>query len=176
MKDSKDSRLRSFIEAERQRLVGYVRSLVSETADLDAEDIVQDVLARLIERPEGMIPLDNLAAYVYRSLRNRVIDGVRARRPNVSIDAEDDDGLRLVDLLRDRRPDALEVLQTEEGRRELFEALAQLSEIERRVVIAHEFEGTGFKAMSAAWNMPVNTLLSHKSRAIRKLRKHLDRS
>ena len=173
MKDSKDSRLRSFIESERQRLVGYVRSLLSDTGDLEAEDVVHDVLARMIERPEAASPLDNMAAYVYRSLRNRVIDSARSRRRLVSIDEEGASGDRLIELLRDRRPDALEVLQTDEGQRELFEALDRLAEIERKVVVAHEFEGMSFKAMAAAWGVPVNTLLSHKSRAIKKLRKHL---
>jgi DNA-directed RNA polymerase specialized sigma24 family protein len=40
------------------------------------------------------------------------------------------------------------------------------------VVIAHEFEGVPFKELSEIWNVPQNTLLSHKSRAMKKLRKH----
>ena len=91
----------------------------------------------------------------------------------MSLDAQlSSESERLIDLLHDHRPDALEVLQTEEGKRELFIALDTLSEIERDVVIAHEFEGTSFKEMSDMWNVSQNTLLSHKSRAMKKLKKH----
>jgi RNA polymerase sigma factor (sigma-70 family) len=64
----------------------------------------------------------------------------------------------------------LEVLQTREGREELFSGLASLNEMERKVVIAHELEGVPFAEMAELWNIPQNTLLSHKSRAMRKLK------
>ncbi len=167
--------VRSFVESERQRFVHYARSLVRNRTEMDAEDIVHDVLVKVLERADLTTP-ENLAAYVFRSVKNRVIDNIRTRRPTVSLDAELGRRERLVDLLRDQRPDALEVLQTEEGKRELFIALDTLSEMERGVVIAHEFEGTSFREMSDMWNVPQNTLLSHKSRAMKKLRQHFQRS
>ena len=39
-----DLDFRSFVRSERQRLIRYVRSLLQETAELDAEDVVHDVL------------------------------------------------------------------------------------------------------------------------------------
>lgn len=89
----------SFVKGERQKLVNYVRSLVRDTADMDAEDVVQDVLLRILERTDMTTP-ENLAAYIYRSLRNRVIDNMRTRKPTMSLDAEiDNHGARLIDLL-----------------------------------------------------------------------------
>ena len=81
-----DPNLRSFIKSERQRLVYYVRSLLTETADMDAEDVVHDVLAKILERADPTTPLENLAAYVYRSLKNRVIDYIRTKKPTLSLD------------------------------------------------------------------------------------------
>ena len=43
--------------------------------------------------------------------------------------------------------------------------------MEKEVIIAHELEGVPFKELSATWNVPLNTLLSHKSRAMKKLKK-----
>lgn len=162
--------VRSFVESERQKLVYYVRSLVRDTAAMDAEDVVQDVLVKVLERADMTAP-ENLAAYIYRALKNRVIDNIRTGKPTMSFDAGTaDGGGKLIDLLQDRRPNALEVLQTEEGKRELFEALETLSEMERKVVIAHDFEGTPFRELSDSWGVPQNTLLSHKSRAMKKLK------
>jgi DNA-directed RNA polymerase specialized sigma24 family protein len=54
----------------------------------------------------------------------------------------------------------------------LFEALGTLSEIERKVIVAHEFEGVSFRELTLALNIPQNTLLSHKSRAMKKLKEY----
>ncbi len=167
----KDRDVRSFVKSERQRFVYYVRSLLKETAEVDAEDVVHDVLINILERSD-LPAADFLVAYVFRSLRNRVIDYVRTRKPTVSLEAEsDEDRGKLIDLLQDLKPDVLAVLPTQEGKEQLFEALEELSEMEREVIIAHELEGIPFKELSQTWNVPLNTLLSHKSRAMNKLKK-----
>lgn len=161
------------ITRERKKLVGYVKTLLRETGSMDAEDLVQDVVLRLLERRNSANSIENTSAYLYRSLRNRVIDYQRAQKPVQSADTPlSESGETLLDLLKDYRPDALELLQTEQGKIELFEALDRLSEIEKQVVIAHELEGTSFKHMTNAWSIPQNTLISHKSRAMQKLRKY----
>lgn len=172
----KDRDVRSFVANERQRFVNYVRSLVKEMAEMDAEDIVHDVLVNVLERADQPA-LEYLAAYVFRSLKNRVIDRVRTRKPTVSLEAELDESSRqLIDLLQDLKPDALEILLTREGKEELFRALEELSDMERGVIIAHELEGVPFQELSRIWNVPLNTLLSHKSRAMKKLKKHFLKS
>lgn len=169
----RDSSLHTFIKSERQRLVAYVRSLLQETAAMDAEDIVHDVLVRILEKADLLVPADNMGAYIYRSLKNRVIDYIRTRKSSMSLDdkADDADG-RFIDMLRDIKPNALEMMLSREGEAELFMALEGLSEIEKEVVIAHEFEGIPFKELALRWNIPQNTLLSHKSRAMKKLKRH----
>ncbi len=168
----KDLDVRSFVQSERQRFIYYVRSLLKGTAKMDAEDVVHDVLIKILERADLPAP-DFLAAYIYRSLRNRAIDYVRTRKPTLSLDAESDEGGgKLIDLLQDLKPNALEVLQTQEGKEQLFEALEALNEMEREVIIAHELEGVPFKELAQMWSVPLNTLLSHKSRAMMKLKKH----
>ena len=137
----------SFIRRDRLRLIHYVRSLLRSNSDLDAEDVVHDVLTNLLARTGQPAP-ELLAAYVYRSLKNRVIDHVRTRRSAVSLDAESDEAGPPISRLRDSRPDALELMQSQENRARLFEALQELSDIEREVVIAHEFESVRFKELA----------------------------
>lgn len=169
----KDTYLHSFIKSERRKLVFYVRSLLQETAAMDAEDIVHDVLVRILEKADLLVPADNLGAYIYRSLKNRVIDYIRTRKSNLSlVDDVDEENGRLVDVLRDIKPDALELMLSREGEAELFRALDGLGDMEKEVIVAHEFEGIPFKELAARWNIPQNTLLSHKSRAMKKLKRH----
>lgn len=165
------------IERERKKLVRYVQSLLRETADMDAEDLVQDVLLKILERVDSPVNIENTTAYIYRSLRNRVIDYRRTQKPTQSINTEtSDNGESLIDLLQDHQPNAIELLQTEQGKQELFEALECLSKIEKQVIIAHELEGASFREITTSLEVPQNTLLSHKSRAMQKLKKYyLDR-
>ena len=166
-----DNSVRSFLEKERQKFIHYVRSLVTETAEMEAEDIVHDVLVKLLERTDNDAPLDYLAAYTYRSLRNKVIDRTRVKKPVASLDQTiGEDGASLMDVLADDGPSPLEALTSKQGRARLFEALEELSSIERQVIIAHEFEGTPFKALSKEMGIAQNTLLSHKARGLKKLK------
>jgi RNA polymerase sigma factor (sigma-70 family) len=86
---------------------------------------------------------------------------------------EDNELLRLEDLLpsRDAGPEALyarSVLLDE-----LEEALDELPEEQREVFVAHELEGRSFKEMAAETGVSVNTLLSRKRYAVRHLRERL---
>ena len=172
----KDPEFGAFIKKERQRFIAFVRALLRDTSEIDAEDVLHDVLARLLRKPNLDLPLDQMTAYIFRSLRNRVVDHMRTRARHVSIDEDsdedDDPPPKLIDLLHDANPDALDVLQSDEGKRALFKALDSLSPIERTVVIAHELEGAPFKELVSRLRMPLNTLLSHKARAMKKLEKH----
>lgn len=171
----KDADFRSFINGERQKLLHYVRTFFKETAEMDAEDILQDVLLKLLERPTDA-PLSSVSGYVYRSLKNRVIDSSRTKKSTISLDDELDGDIRLADVLPDNAPSALDLMQSEQGKRALFDALSELNEMERRVIVAHEFEGLSFGELSTRWKVPQNTLLSHKSRGLKKLKEYFSRS
>jgi RNA polymerase sigma factor (sigma-70 family) len=156
--DTRKGKITAFLSHERERLIGFVRRIIDDTAERDAEDIVQDVILNIFNRADITIPIDNLAAYVYRSLRNRVIDYLRKRRD-------------MSDILPDPRydPDRGEIGM--DIRRRLFQSLAELSEEQRAVIIATELEGRTFQELSDEWAVPLGTLLARKSRALRKMRK-----
>ena len=168
-----DTDFRQFAARERKRLVKFVSSMLTGAAEMDAEDIVQDVLLRLFERPQDITSLEFASAYVYRSLRNRVIDVTRVQKDNIPL-LDDDDNPGLASLLADEGTTVVAVLQSAERREQLFTALASLSEIEQSVVIGHELEGRTFKEMSEIWQVSQNTLLSHKARALRKLKTYFE--
>ena len=79
------SKFSEFFQKEYFRLVRYVRRLIDDAADRDAEDIVQDVMLSIFDKADVTIPIENLAAYVYRSLRNKVIDVFRKKKDVVSL-------------------------------------------------------------------------------------------
>lgn len=94
----------AFFAREYHYLVRYVRSLIADTAARDGEDIVQDVALHLFEKLDVAAPIENLAGYIYRALRNRVIDEIRKRKiDTVSLEnpIAADSRMRLADVLQD---------------------------------------------------------------------------
>jgi RNA polymerase sigma factor (sigma-70 family) len=161
-----------FMTDEREKLVRYVRRYIDDTAERDGEDIVQDVFLNIFNRVDFTIPIENLTAYVYQSLRNRVIDYLRKRRETVSLDEglSGDETLTLSELLPDSKSDGNDEISRLEIRQSLFGALSVLNDEQREVLIATELEGRTCQELSQEWGIPIGTLLARKSRAIRRIR------
>ncbi|MBN2409507.1 MAG: sigma-70 family RNA polymerase sigma factor [Candidatus Aminicenantes bacterium] len=157
------SRLAEFLRQERQALVGYVRRRIDDAADHEAEDIVQDVAVHLFDRADPSIPIQNLAAYVYRALRNRIVDFYRRKRETIA--------LQEAQVASGQEP-SLE-LEKEEMLNDVFEAMERLSVEEKAVILATEMEGRTFKELAEDWSIPIGTLLARKSRALDKIRMQL---
>ena len=157
-------RLSQFLTAEWRRLVRSVRSWLADAADRDAEDVVQDVAVRLLESAELAEPIRDLSAYVYRALRNRVVDLYRRRRLASA-------GQPLPEELPDTR--ATVPGAGEELRQGLFAAIDRLPEAQRAVFLASELEGSSFRELSEKWGVPIGTLLARKHRAVKALRASL---
>jgi RNA polymerase sigma factor (sigma-70 family) len=158
-----DRRIEEAALRERSRLGRFIRRRVADPSD--AEDILQDVFAQLLEANRLLMPIEHLTGWLFQVARSRIVDLFR-RRPHES--ASD-----LEDLLPspDAGPEAsyLRALVLEE----LERAIAELPEDQRTVFVAHEIEGRSFKEMAEATGVGVNTLLSRKHYAVLYLRKRL---
>lgn len=154
------SRLSRFLADEWRHLVLAVRSWLADTADRDAEDVVQEVAVRLLETTGLGEPIRDLSAYVYRALRNRVVDLYRRRRPDAA-------GQPLPEELPDARGSGP---TSPELREDLFAAIDRLPEAQRAVFLATELEGSSFRELAEKWGVPIGTLLARKHRAVKALR------
>jgi RNA polymerase sigma factor (sigma-70 family) len=147
---------------EESRLRHFIRRRVADPRD--AEDILQDVFAELVEANQLLMPIEHVSGWLFRVARNRIIDLFR-RKKGIS--------LELDDLLpsRDAGPDA--ELARAVLLDELEAAIADLPQEQRDVFVAHELEGKTFKEMAASRNVSINTLLSRKRYAVLHLRQAL---
>jgi len=176
MTTEQNRRISETIAREQARLRQFIRKRVSD--DGDAEDVLQEVFYEFVAAYRLMKPVEQAGAWLFRVARNRIIDLFRSKRPTVlgndSIAAtEDGETRQWEDLLPspDAGPDAAfargVLLQ------ELDAALEELPEEQRAVFVAHEIQGRGFKELSAATGVSVNTLLSRKRYAVLQLRRRL---
>src|SRR6187431_1582318 len=173
-----DQRISKVVKREQFRLRNFIRQRVPDPRD--AEDILQDVFAELVEANRLLMPIEHVTGWLFRVARNRITDLFRKKKPESLSDAaisgdaeEDDERLRLEDLLPspDAGPDALYARNVLLDALEL--AVAELPEEQRAVFIAHELEGRSFREMAAETGVSVNTLLSRKRYAVLHLRERL---
>ena len=174
-KELQKKSLESFFRKEYQKLVNYVRKNIEERYfDASPEDIVQDVAIGLIDKLDLDSQIGNLTAYIYRSVKNRIIDYQKKKQRNVSIENFTDNKNEnyLLNTIAD------ETLTEEKNYSNiepevLRQAISQLRPDEQIVIIATEFENRTFEELSEEWDIPLGTLLSRKHRALSKLHKLL---
>jgi RNA polymerase sigma factor (sigma-70 family) len=164
-----DQRLALAFEQERRRLLAFIRGRIPD--QIDAEDLLQDVFYELVEAYRLMKPVAHAGAWMMQVARNRITDLFRRK----SREAPDAGDRILKDLLPspDADPDALfarGVLLAE-----IEAALAELPPSQREVFLAHEIDGRSFAQISAETGVSVNTLLSRKHYAVKRLRSRLQR-
>lgn len=158
-----------FFARESRKLVAFVRRRLEDAAEMEAEDLVQEAFASIFEKADPLAEIESLSAYVYRSLRNRIIDRLRARRHTVSFDARQDDGLSLAEILPHHDSSPQEQLVESQREAAFAAAFDALPEPDRILIEANEFEGRTFQELSREWDVPMGTLLARKSRAIKRL-------
>lgn len=156
---------------EYSKMVGYVKNSISDSAERDAEDIVQDVFYSLFDRTDVSAPIENLISYAYRSLRNKIIDTFRTRKKHTSLDTPmgEEESLTLLDLIESNFPSPQNDIEQKEIGEYIFNEIYELNEDEQAIILATEVEGYNFRELSEEWGVSINTLLSRKSRAMKKL-------
>jgi len=168
------NQLTTFFAENRQMLVAYVRSRIRETVDQGGEDIVQDVMLAVLERPLVTGPILNISAYVLRALRNRIVDLYRGqRREPIALDLlKDSDGGFPEAAANTACP-----VHSHHNRTRMELLLGLIRELPRQqmeVIVETEFNGRSFRELSEEWSIPLGTLLARKHRGIRTLRKRLE--
>ena len=157
------AKLSEFFRTEYSRWVRFVRRRIDDAADRDAEDIVQDVMLNLFDKADFAAPIENLSAYIYQALRNRITDMFRKKKETAFFK-------ELVQLSAD---DTEKVMERKELKGKIYDAIDTLSDDQRAVIIATEFENRSFRELSEEWRIPMGTLLARKSRVLQKIKREL---
>lgn len=173
-----NSRWYAFFSSNGDALVRFVKRRVRRISEMDAEDIVADVMLSLVSKFDSNGPVENIAAYAYRSIRNRIADYERGRAKVTSLDgmADEDGEFSLLQSLASDNEEPFQEEERIERMHRLTDAIGMLEPRQRAVLIATELKGKSFRELSEAWGEPIGTLLSRKSRAVKTLRRMLEES
>lgn len=173
------ARLAAMARALLPRLREFVRRRIDNLSD--ADDIVQEALYELVAAVRLTEPIGNVAAWLQRVARNRIIDRYRARNRQAAPESSQTDQAepeRLFDEVLAELPAptaddpeaAYERAFLLEG---LAEALSELPAEQRDVFVAHELDGRSFRELAAESGQSINTLLGRKHTAVLHLRRRL---
>ena len=138
----------------------------------DAEDLVQELLARLYRNPEDLTRLSDLRPWLTRTLYNLFVDQWRHRRrtPFGHLHSEPWEAL----FAEEGGGDTPESeLQSAGQRRLVLEALYRVDEEHRALLVLHDVEGHTLPELTETLGLPLGTLKSRLFRARRKLRRQL---
>lgn len=159
------NRAEGFFKSEYRRLVSYVYSLLDEAGDRDAEDVIQDVMVSLFQRLEITGPVEDIAAFIYRSVKNRIIDEYRKKKATVSEDN--------IFPLKDSRPTPDEIQENDELNRHLTDAIESLPPPMKSVFLLVEIDELTHREAAEELGMPLGTALSLNREAKKRLRHEL---
>lgn len=136
----------------------------------DAEDITQDLLVKLFTRQHKLYAMDNPKPYLSRALYNQYVDHMRRQGRHLNTSDIDID----TELMSPENPQSSPEAATEFdlGTDRINEALAQLSDDHRALIVLHDIEGFTFEEISSMLNIARGTAKSrhHRARAALKSR------
>ncbi len=164
-------KLESFFKEESNALKSYIGSRIKASANKDPEDILQDVAYNLFAGADGYGPISNVASFVYRSIKNKVIDSMRKGRPPESSGKENE---------VEKWAQSAELMYGETANRystemlnALKESMGELNAPDFAIIMAIDIEGYTFREISEETGTPEGTLMSRRHRALSKLNKSL---
>ena len=137
----------------------------------DAEDLVQDVVLKLYPRLQEIQKIEQLGPWLARVLYRHFVDRVRSkqRSPLHLVDKDES----VLDEHKDEMPDPAENVETALLQNRLQDALNQLNEDQRALMILHDVEGYTLNEIHNMFDVSIGTLKSRLNRARSRLRELL---
>jgi len=139
----------------------------------ESEDLVQDVLTRLVTQLDSLEQIEKLSPWLIKVLYRRYVDLYR-RQTRSPIDTSHNYGQYCDDALyQEQTADSNDQLHRLELQRTLNNALAKLNDDQRDAVLLHDVEGHSVLDVADILEVSVGTVKSRLHRARNKLKKLL---
>ncbi len=156
-----DNTLAEIFESEYTNFKHYLKSRFNRLSEYDAEDIIQLTVLKILRKGDDALSIRNMTSYMYSSLRNSAIDYMKKTKYEVLTDEDSD---AVVDAAE------AEVLKNE-LKMIIKQAIDLLDEKSKYIFIETELMGRSYKELCDETGIKLGTLLSRKSRAVKKIKK-----
>lgn len=140
----------------------------------DAEDLVQDVVIKLLSRSQEIARIEKLRPWLAKILYRQFIDNYRQKSRSPLSLVTDNDEL-LSEQLASAADNPEQQAEASLNQLHLQQALLSLNEDQRTVVLMHDVEGYTLVELEVILDAPVGTLKSRLNRARSQLREKLQK-
>jgi len=166
---TEQERFEALLQPHLQRLYRLAYRFTGQRAD--AEDLVQDVVVKLYPRLQELQEIEQLGPWLARVLYRHFIDRLRSKqRSPLHLVGDEEPAL---EEHRDEAPGPVGNTESSLLQDRLQQALAQLNEDQRALVILHDVEGYTLNEIHIMHDVSTGTLKSRLNRARSKLRELL---
>jgi RNA polymerase sigma factor (sigma-70 family) len=135
----------------------------------DAEDLVQEAFAAALANTDSLIDVDDLAAWLFTSLRNKARDLWRRRETRRKAGEADVSDEILAEIVASAELDPADVAWEAELAEALNAAIEELPEEQRAVIEAQVLDGLTFREIAEETGISPDTLAARKRYAIARL-------
>lgn len=161
--------LRELYDATVDRLLAIAARLLDDRAA--AEDVVQEVFVTVWTRADQLPELrQHPLAWLTAMVRNRAIDVLRRRRPEVPMQWTGHDGEEHSHDIADASGAPPDQLQAAQGEHHLEDCLGELEDEPRQAVLLAYFEGLTQPELAARLGRPLGTVKAWVRRSLGRLR------
>lgn len=165
--------LEELIERYRRPLFAYLLKTTEGRGDVD--ELFQEVWLRVI-RKVALYKPRNFFGWLIRIAHNLVIDRVRKRKPELSLDVETGDGPQTwVEQVEAGTSDAAAQTAAADLGTRIESAIDTLPPEQKEVFVLRSYVGLSFKEIAATQKVSINTALARMQYALAKLRPMLER-
>ncbi|HPQ67896.1 MAG TPA: sigma-70 family RNA polymerase sigma factor [bacterium] len=163
----KTNELLSVLLDSRSRLLSTARHVLRD--EMEAEDIVQEVMETVISAPNLLEEVQNVAGWLATLVYRRSVDTLRklSRRRFLAegeLEKQSDDNLS-----------ASELLEEKEIREAIFEAIENLPPELLYVFEGNVLDEKPFRQLAEESGIPMGTLMARKQSAVKRIREELTR-
>ena len=151
------SAMEPIYDATRASVYAYALSMLKSS--FDAEDVMHDCYMKIFSSAKGYAPRGKPLAYIMTVTRNLCLDRLKESGRTANIPDEDWEKLLRVEDV----PSNLEAAGW----------MKILNDEERQIVLLHAVGGFKHRETAQIMEMPLATVLSRYSRALKKLKKHI---
>jgi RNA polymerase sigma factor (sigma-70 family) len=135
---------------------------------LDAEDVVHEVFARALSNLDVLGTVENLPAWLFTSVKNRIVDLWRRRKTREAGETSVADET-IAEIIASTGLDPSDELVRDELTGALGDAIAALPPGQRAVIEAQVFDDLTFRELAERTGEPLHTLATRKKLAVKKL-------
>jgi len=155
------SQFKSQILELKDRLYRFANSILGNPDA--AMDAVQDLNLKLWEKRHQLNEVENMTAFVYRSMRNLCLDRLRQNKNTIDVPAE---------AIYDE-PDPYEQAEQRDMVNRIKRMIEQLPELQRTIIRMRDVDGMEIQEIAFATSINENAVCVNLSRARQKIREQV---